>query len=138
MGSPAERWASKVLSKMKNFRTVTNLSDAEKAILSHLDHLVGVYVNNNHVIGDVAVCKEGLYGMSPSGNITVAAKYADIEEASVRDDTEKQARHVVAKLRDGTSVVFAVLGGRGKFYDAYEFLRFLIGVVRDTRKGRDW
>lgn len=55
--------------------------------------------------------------------------YGDIERVPLRS---KADRSVELRLRDGGVVVLPVLGGKGKFRDALEFMRFLNNVSIDN------
>ena len=123
--------AYRILKKMKRFEWFEVASAVRPADLplERGESALGAYVNTPGSLTDTVivtdrallVCRGSTWGRTAYSRMATA----DVE--GPRDD----AHGLVIRLKDGAAISIPVRRGRGRFRDAWEFLRFVDRVIGD-------
>ena len=93
------------------------------------DNIVGWYVNRRPGVPDIAVGEKALYLGTIDDSITQTIAYHAIAEIILHDRPSKDATRIYLQMNEGQDILLPILGSRGKFFDSYEFTRFLMRVI---------
>lgn len=130
--------AHRILKPMLRFRDFSDGSESSSTlpggpILSASEEAIGIYANDESGrLDDILFTTEGLYLQGDQSWLRVF--YADMDR-TVPPSSKKEVTGLGILLRDGTEIWLPVRGSTdGKFYDAFEILRFLDRVVDDMAR----
>lgn len=123
MAYNAKMFANRILKTMKNFRYFEKLTASESYGSDfNCVSIVGVYADPKLLRQqNVIVCEEGLINSTDSRHVI---PYSSIYEAYL-DPQGLEPNTVVLVLLDGKIVRLPISGREGRFYDAFEFIRFI-------------
>ena len=129
--------AKRILNHFENYHDVS--SDEElftdnmlkKIHLSDDEKLIGIYRNGNDFTDKLIVVTT--FGLHILDGELRFLNYNDIKDAEL-PKTKKNVKGFFITLHGGTRLWLTVLGVKnGRFYDAFEFIRFINRVISDLK-----
>jgi hypothetical protein len=125
----------KILSVMPRFEAVVSPDTVPITIgdaLSAGEEVYGCYHNSSEPLPDIWVTSRALRIVGEQFQEMIA--YSDMESVGI-ESRNKTPMHVILKMTRGRTVIVPIIGNDGKFFDAFEFCRFLMRTSDSIRAG---
>ena len=86
--------------------------------------------------GEIGVTTEGLTLVRSEGLVRVPfAQIVAVSMPSTKEHERAESRQLIVVLADGSTAALEIVGGSGRFLDAFEFARFLDRAAKLARGG---
>lgn len=122
--------AKRILGPMESFQDYESNLECVIRLTRNMKFLedevpIGIYTFPPESDECIVVTSRGLYLVTEDSANFIA--YSEIEQVDTPRD--KQARYLTLCLTNGESKILPIRGGKGRFRDTFEFMRFLMRVT---------
>jgi len=132
--SRVESWAEMILTKMSSYRRAEETTRTPPP--SIIGRAIGVYSAEGTYDGVIWISEDGIVVLDGDLRRFVAfTEIAKVHLPKTKEELDEPTKRVIrVEALDGTLTPVVVAGSKGRFFDVFEFSRFLSRVVGLAKK----